>query len=74
MRQQLLAQHRQNLLVEQAVDVARPGIRQQAGAVSASYRLSSIVRGQAVVTAQALAHLVQLHSTMVRMAACASGR
>jgi hypothetical protein len=31
MAQQLLAQHRQDLLIEQAVDVARAGIRQQAG-------------------------------------------
>jgi hypothetical protein len=31
MGQQLLTEHRQNLLIEQAVDVTRTGIRQQAG-------------------------------------------
>jgi hypothetical protein len=31
MAQQLLTQHRQNLLIEQAVDVTGAGIRQQAG-------------------------------------------
>jgi hypothetical protein len=50
MAEQLLAKHRQNLLVEQAVDVTRPGIRQQAGCGQGVIQALVNMRGQAVVT------------------------
>jgi hypothetical protein len=56
-REQLLAQHRQNLLIEQAVDVTRTGIRQQAGGSQRVIQALINMRGQAVVTVQTLADL-----------------
>ena len=56
-REQLLAQHRQDLLVQQAVDVACAGVRQQAGGSQGVTQALINVRGQAVVSMQALANL-----------------
>lgn len=55
--EQLLTQYRQDLLIEQAVDVTRPGIRQQAGGSECVIQALVNMRGQAVMTMQALAHL-----------------
>ncbi len=59
--QQLLTQHRQNLLVEQTVDVARSSIRQQAGGGQSVIQALVNVRGQTVVTVQALTDLCEFH-------------
>lgn len=49
MSKQLLTQHWQNLLVEQAVDVAGPGVRQQAGGRQRVIQALVDVGGQAVM-------------------------
>ncbi|MNR33292.1 hypothetical protein D3C85_1509540 [compost metagenome] len=48
--QQLLAEHRQDLLVEQAVDVACAGVRQQAGSHQGFIEGGVDLAIQAVVT------------------------
>ena len=59
--QQLLAQYRQDLLIEQAVNVARPGVRQQAGGGQGVIQALVNLRGQVVVSVQALTDLCELH-------------
>ncbi len=49
------------MLIEQAVDVARTGIRQQAGRRQRVIEALINLRGQPVVTVQAPAHLTELH-------------